>query len=122
MVATPTATRREWIGLAVLALPCLLYSVNLLGFFVAFGKFLLIAQYLQLVLGMSPLEAGLWTAPSGLAFIAGSMLAPVLARSMRPTSVIGCGFAVAAVGLVVLSQIGGSQGPAAVVSGYVILR
>ncbi|MEP6995099.1 MAG: hypothetical protein ABI968_11300 [Acidobacteriota bacterium] len=25
----PRATRREWIGLAVLALPCLLYSMNL---------------------------------------------------------------------------------------------
>ena len=25
----PTATRREWIGLAVLALPCLLYSMDL---------------------------------------------------------------------------------------------
>ena len=27
----PTATRREWIGLAVLALPCLLYSMDLTG-------------------------------------------------------------------------------------------
>jgi MFS transporter, DHA2 family, multidrug resistance protein len=25
----PTATRREWIGLAVLPLPCLLYSMDL---------------------------------------------------------------------------------------------
>lgn len=28
-VATPKATRREWIGLAVIALPCLLYSMDL---------------------------------------------------------------------------------------------
>src|SRR5262245_29262727 len=26
---TPTGTRREWIGLAVIALPCLLYSMDL---------------------------------------------------------------------------------------------
>ena len=32
---------------------------------IAFGIFLFIAQYLQLVLGLSPLEAGLWTVPSG---------------------------------------------------------
>src|SRR5690606_13492518 len=30
------------------------------GIFVAFGSFLFIAQYLQLVLGLSPLEAGMW--------------------------------------------------------------
>ena len=84
--------------------------MNILGFFIAFGTFLFIAQYLQLVLGMSPLEAGLWTAPSGLAFIAGSMLAPA-SRRMRPTHVIAGGFAVAAFGFVVLTQIGGSTGP-----------
>jgi DHA2 family multidrug resistance protein-like MFS transporter len=95
--------------------------VNVLGFFVAFGTFLFIAQYLQLVLGMSPLQAGLWTAPSGLAFIAGSMLAPVLARRMPPTRVIACGFAVAAAGFAVLTQIGRSDGPSVVVSAYVIL-
>ena len=39
-------------------------AMNMLGFFVAFGSFLFIAQYLQLVLGLSPLEAGLWTVPS----------------------------------------------------------
>ena len=44
-----------------------------------FGTFLFIAQYLQLVLGLSPLEAGLWTLPSSLAFVAGSMLTPMVA-------------------------------------------
>src|SRR5882757_4085273 len=34
-----------------------------IGTFVAFGIFLFIGQYLQLVLGMGPLEAGLWTIP-----------------------------------------------------------
>jgi DHA2 family multidrug resistance protein-like MFS transporter len=27
--APPKATRREWIGLAVIALPCVLYSIDL---------------------------------------------------------------------------------------------
>ena len=42
-----------------------------LGTFVAFGAFIFIAQYLQLVLGLSPLQAGLWTLPFIAAFIAG---------------------------------------------------
>jgi MFS transporter, DHA2 family, multidrug resistance protein len=88
---------------------------------VAFGTLLFIAQYLQLVLGLSPFQAGLWTAPSGLAFIAGSMFAPVLARRMSPIRVIACGFAVAAVGFVVLTQIGRPDGPSVVVLAYVIL-
>jgi DHA2 family multidrug resistance protein-like MFS transporter len=96
-------------------------ALNVLGFFVAFGTFLFIAQHLQLVLGMSPLQAGLWTAPSGVAFIVGSMLAPVLAGRMRPTLVMAFGFAVAAIGFLVLTQIGRADGPMVVVAGYVIL-
>src|SRR5688572_17161935 len=41
----------------------------LIGTFVAFGAFLFIFQYLQLVLGLSPVHAGLWTVPSFGAFI-----------------------------------------------------
>jgi DHA2 family multidrug resistance protein-like MFS transporter len=39
-------------------------TTNLLSFFVGFGAPLFTAQYLQLVLGLSPLEAGLWLLPS----------------------------------------------------------
>src|SRR5262245_46694456 len=96
-------------------------AINVVGFFVAFGTFLAIAQYLQLVLGMTPLRAGLWTAPYGLAFIAGSMLAPALARSLRPTNVIAGGFTVAAAGFLLLTRIGASHSPGIVVTAYVIL-
>ena len=58
-------------------------AVNLLGFLTAFAAFLFIAQYLQSVLGMSPLRAGLWGLPSALAFIAGSMVTPAIVRRIR---------------------------------------
>jgi DHA2 family multidrug resistance protein-like MFS transporter len=96
-------------------------AVNILGFFVAFGAFFFIAQYLQLVLGLSPLIAGLCTAPSGLAFIVGSQLAPFLAARTRPAHVIAGGFALAAIGFAVLMQIDGRDALAVVVTGYVIL-
>ena len=38
-------------------------ATNTLGFFAAFGLFVFIAQYLQLVLGLSPLMAGVWSVP-----------------------------------------------------------
>ncbi|MFB4279532.1 MFS transporter [Nonomuraea sp. MTCD27] len=78
-----------------------------LGIFVLWGSNYAIAQYLQLVHGMSPLEAGLWTAPSAVGVIVGSTLAPRLARMVRPSLVIGVGLGVSAVGYVVLTQTGG---------------
>jgi DHA2 family multidrug resistance protein-like MFS transporter len=96
-------------------------AVNVLGFSVAFGSFLLIAQYLQLVLGMTALEAGLWTAPSAFGFIAGSMIAPRLTRALRPAYVMTGGLLTSAAGFALLTQIGGPNGLAVVVVGYVIL-
>src|SRR5512132_4201457 len=84
-------------------------ATNLLGIFIAVGYFLFVAQYLQLVLGLSPLEAGLWSLPSAVGFIVGSNLAPRILRHLRPAWVIGTGLGLAAVGLGVLTQVGGSR-------------
>jgi MFS transporter, DHA2 family, multidrug resistance protein len=84
-------------------------ATNFLAIFVAVGYFLFVAQYLQLVLGLSPLEAGLWSLPSAAGFIVGSNLAPRLLRQVRPAYVIGAGLGLAAVGLAVLTQVGGSR-------------
>jgi MFS transporter, DHA2 family, multidrug resistance protein len=83
-------------------------ATNFLGIFIVVGYFLFVAQYLQLVLGLSPLEAGLWSLPSAVGFIVGSNLAPPLLRRVRPAWVIGGGLGLAAVGLGVLTQVGGS--------------
>jgi len=83
-------------------------ATNLLGIFIVVGYFLFVAQYLQLVLGLSPLEAGLWSLPSAGGFIVGSNLAPRILRHLRPASVTGAGLAMAAVGLGVLTRVGGA--------------
>jgi DHA2 family multidrug resistance protein-like MFS transporter len=85
-------------------------ATNFLGIFIVVGYFLFVAQYLQLVLGLSPLEAGLWSLPSAAGFIVGSNLAPRILRHIRPAYVIGTGLGLAAVGLGVLTQVGGSPG------------
>src|SRR4030095_10815058 len=71
-------------------------ATNLLGIFVVVGYFLFVAQYLQLVLGLSPLQAGLWSLPSAVGFIVGSNLAPRILRRVRPAWVIGTGLGLAA--------------------------
>src|SRR3712207_5587131 len=45
---------------------------NMLGLFVIGGVLLFMTQYLQLVLGMGPLEAGAWAVPGALGFVVGS--------------------------------------------------
>jgi MFS transporter, DHA2 family, multidrug resistance protein len=85
------------------------------------GIFLFVAQYLQLVLAMSPLEAGLWMIPATAGIIAGSLLTPVLARRIPARLVVGGGLAVAAVGLVVLAQVGSEPDLALVVAGLTVL-
>ena len=80
--------------------------VNILGFMTAFATFLFIAQYLQSVLGLSPLAAGLWGVPSALAFIAGSMLTPAIVGRFRPAQVIAGGMTVSSAGFVLLALIG----------------
>lgn len=91
-----------------------------LAVFSALGVFLSIAQYMQLVLGLSPLEAGLWTLPSAGGFIAGSMLTPAIARRVRPAAVMAAGLAVAAAGFAMLTQVEVVSGLAVVVVATVV--
>jgi DHA2 family multidrug resistance protein-like MFS transporter len=95
-------------------------ATNTLDFFVSFGALLFIAQYLQLVLGLSPLEAGLWMVPSALGLIAGSLLAPLLARRARPWAVMAAGLIAGAFGFGLLTQVDDASGLGLVVAGSVV--
>ena len=83
----------------------------LLGIFVVVGYFLFIGQYLQLVLGLSPIEAAVWSLPSAVGFIVGSMLAPRIIHRFRPSVIMGAGMTVAGVGSVLLLGLGLDAGP-----------
>jgi MFS transporter, DHA2 family, multidrug resistance protein len=91
-----------------------------LGTLIAFGIYIFIAQYLQLVLGLSPLNAGLASVPSMLAFIAGSMVVPAIARRVKPAYLMGAGFLVGAAGFAMLTQVHRTSGVEVVILGSVI--
>ncbi len=95
--------------------------VNLLAVFVAFGYFLFVAQYLQLVVGLSPFQAGLWSLPSAIGFIVGSNVVPRIVSRIRPAYVIGASLGLAAIGLGVLTQVGGADGLLLVIAGSIII-
>jgi len=95
-------------------------AAYMLACFVAFGAYVFIAQYLQLVVGLSPLQAGLWTVPSMLAFVAGSMLVPPIARRFRPAHVVAGGLLLAAGGFGVLALVDAASGLAPLVIGSIV--
>jgi DHA2 family multidrug resistance protein-like MFS transporter len=76
-------------------------ATYLLGTLVTFGSYVMVGQYFQLVLGLSPLEAGLWMLPWSASYVVGSFLAPALARRLGPARVMSGGLVLAAVGFAV---------------------
>jgi MFS transporter, DHA2 family, multidrug resistance protein len=96
-------------------------AANGLALFAVFGMDLFIAQYLQLVVGMGPFEAGLWTLPSAAGFIVGSQLAPWVVRRVQPASVVAGGLATAALGVAMLTQVQGDAAVAVLVVGSVVM-
>jgi DHA2 family multidrug resistance protein-like MFS transporter len=95
----------------------------LFGIFVVVGYFLFVGQYLQLVLGLSPIEAAFWSLPSAIGFIVGSVVAPRIIHRFRPAVVMGTGMAIAAVGAVMLLALGvnGGSGIAIIVAASLVM-
>lgn len=81
-------------------------SIMSVGALIMGGVFLLVSQYLQLVAGLSAVQAGVALVPQALAVVAGSLIAPRLARRIRPEFVLGFGMLVAAGGFVFFTQVG----------------
>lgn len=78
-----------------------------------------VTQYLQLVAGFGPLEAGLWMLPAVACSIAGFLLAPLLARRIRPAPLIAGGLAVTVVGILLVAT---TAAPAVVLVGYALFQ
>jgi DHA2 family multidrug resistance protein-like MFS transporter len=85
------------------------------------GVYFLITQYLQLVAGLSPLEAGLAVLPAALLLVVVSTTAPILARRVRPGNVIAFGLTVQVIGYLMLTQVGSGFGLGLLVAGFIVL-
>lgn len=78
-----------------------------------------VIQYLQLVAGLSPLLAGVATLPAVASSIAGFLIAPILARRIRPARLIAAGMVVTSAGLLTLAM---ADSVPAVVVGYSLFQ
>jgi DHA2 family multidrug resistance protein-like MFS transporter len=111
------------IDLALFRLPAFNAAlvVNFLAIFMAVGYFLFIAQYLQLVAGLTPFQAGLLSLPSAIGFVVGSQAAPRIVQRVKPGYLISGGLAFGSLGLFLLTQVGTANGlPLLVVASVVI--
>jgi DHA2 family multidrug resistance protein-like MFS transporter len=89
--------------------------------FVFFGISLLTSQYVQLVLGLSPMKAGLWSLPSACGFIVGSLAAPRVVQRFRAGLVMGWGMGIATIGFALLATARGPSALSIIVLGQVIM-
>ncbi|WP_425432598.1 MFS transporter [Jiangella alba] len=90
------------------------------GGFAMGGIFLFLSQYLQLVEGLTALEAGLWLVIPAAAMIGGTMYGPALSRRVGAGWVIGGGMALSATGLLLITQAGATGGLGIVIVGMII--
>jgi MFS transporter, DHA2 family, multidrug resistance protein len=95
-------------------------SMYLLATFVSFGLFIFLNQYLQLVLGLSPLVAGLWTLPWSFGFTAGTLLVPRVVRRVDAAHVMSGGLVLAAIGLWMMTRVDAAHGLAIAVIAQVL--
>jgi DHA2 family multidrug resistance protein-like MFS transporter len=80
-------------------------AANTIGMLALVGNAVYMTQYLQLVLGMSPLKAALWALVPSVAVGGAAPLSTVLAARIDRAYVLGGAFLLAASGFVVLTQI-----------------
>ncbi|MEV6216568.1 MFS transporter [Nocardia sp. NPDC051833] len=84
------------------------------------GLFLLLSQYLQLVLGLSAFEAGLWTVPQAAAMVVAAGVVSALAPRVRPAYLMASGLVLAMAGYALFTQLSGADDLALIVTGMVV--
>ena len=93
-------------------------GINLSGGVVMAGTFLLLSLYLQMVVGFSPLKAGLCLVPMNVAMAVASNVTPHLAKRFRASSLMAVGLVIAAAGLLMITQVASTDSLAILVVGF----
>ncbi|MFB7476736.1 MFS transporter [Kitasatospora sp. NPDC056184] len=81
-------------------------SVNTVAMFAMMGFTLFTSQYLQLVKGMSPLTASLWSLVPSVGVGAAVGITSALAGKVRPAVMMASGFLIGAAGFAMMTQVG----------------
>ncbi|MGW1606873.1 MFS transporter, partial [Streptomyces eurythermus] len=85
------------------------------------GLELVAAQYLQLVLGLSPLQTGLRLLPLTVAAMAAGLAGARVLRRFGPRRMVCAGFCLTAAAVLTLTAMGGTDDPPLLLAGFVLL-
>ncbi|WP_117210217.1 MFS transporter [Allorhizocola rhizosphaerae] len=85
------------------------------------GSGFYVAQYLQLVEELTPLQTGLWLLVPTLALIVGIFVSQGLAQRIRPAQILAAGVLVAAAGMLVLTRVSPASGLLPLLFGFTIV-
>jgi EmrB/QacA subfamily drug resistance transporter len=92
-----------------------------LVFFAMFGSLFFVTQYLQFILGYTPLQAGMRTAPIALVMIVVAPVTGMLVQRLGNKVLVTAGMVVAAAGLFIMSRTSVDSGYAHVLASMVVL-
>ena len=92
-----------------------------LVYFAMFGQMFVMNQYTQVVLGYSPLEAGLRMMPMSIVMICVAPMAPRFVHRLGTKIVVGGGLIVASVGVLIVSMVPTSNGYPVLLAGIIVL-
>jgi EmrB/QacA subfamily drug resistance transporter len=92
-----------------------------LVFFAMFGSLFFLTQYMQFILGYTPLQAGLRTAPIALVMIIVSPITGALVHRLGNKALVCIGMTVAATGLFLMSRMTASSGYVHVLESMIVL-
>ncbi|MFG2462913.1 MFS transporter [Streptomyces sp. NPDC048523] len=111
------------VDLRMFARPAFSTSVGciVLAMLALVGLELIAAQYLQLVLGLSPLETGLRLLPLTIAAMAAGLAGARLLRRFGPRLMVSAGFCLTAVAVLLLTAMGDADNTGLLVFGFVLL-
>ncbi|MGP4003903.1 MFS transporter [Streptomyces sp. 8N706] len=111
------------VDLRMFARPAFGTSVGciVLGMLALVGLELIATQYLQLVLGFSPLETGLRMVPLTVAAMAAGLLGSRMLQRFGPRAMVACGFALTAAAVLSLTLMGQYDRPWLLTSALVLL-
>ncbi|MDV8079629.1 MFS transporter [Rhodococcus sp. IEGM 1370] len=95
--------------------------VQFLVIFAMTGFSLFASQYLQLVVGLGPLEAGLWLLVPAVAAADGAVLAPTLSKVIRTGTIIAGGLLFIAIGCTAMAFVSADSGLPLLLTGMAVL-
>jgi DHA2 family multidrug resistance protein-like MFS transporter len=95
------------IDIALFRIPSFSSSLTLygVGCFVMFGSFFYTYQYMQLVLGLTPLVAGLWALPSFAGFMLGATQGPNLLKRLSHAQLMALCLLLATIGFIIIARL-----------------